>query len=171
MYSFPYPSTRRCCGLRFCRISTYSICRADVPPHRKHRCSSGSSNPSSRSIGGSSSAPATPPPPLVPLETLQDRAVYEFISAGSSARYLDVLDTDGCGVGGMTGRGLASSHSRGCGEGGPEAAPAGAFSVEDSFGPNSRTGKRPGTSRSARQVLYCSFQCPGGGAPMFLEHK
>eukprot|EP00752_Nemacystus_decipiens_P014554 g12962.t2 len=72
--------------------------------------------------GGSSSAPNTP---SVPLETPQDRAVFEFITTSR----------DGGGV-------EATDVSE-------------AVSMRDKEGPRPQTGRRPGSSRSARSAPEC----------------
>ncbi|CAN0154163.1 unnamed protein product [Ectocarpus sp. 12 AP-2014] len=124
-------STRSCCA------TTAGSPGEDSSPGGK--CLNGRKASYARSRSSSSSSCSAPTTPYVPLETQQDRAVYEFLS--TSGEY------DGLS-GGAAGRGGNGTHGEE-GRGGSEGTAVG----------NSRsrpeTGRRPGSSRSARSAPEC----------------
>ncbi|CBN79704.1 hypothetical protein Esi_0388_0014 [Ectocarpus siliculosus] len=124
-------STRPCCA------TTAGSPGEDSSPRRK--CLNGRKASYARRRSSSSSSCSEPTTPYVPLETQQDRAVYEFLSTSG--------ECDGLS-GGAAGRGGNGTHGE-AERGGSEGAAVG----------NSRsrpgTGRRPGSSRSARSAPEC----------------
>ncbi|CAM9762795.1 unnamed protein product [Ectocarpus fasciculatus] len=124
-------STRSCCA------TTNGSPEEDSSPRRKSV--NGRKASYGRRSSSSSSSCIAPSTPYVPLETQQDRAVYEFLSTSGGC--------DGIS-GGAAGRGGNGTH------GGGERGGSGGAAVGDSRS-RPETGRRPGSSRSARSAPEC----------------